>query len=136
MDLKSFWPREIDLPPAFPFASQVCQYPKHGPPGLGYFKGVISDFAHVDALLWRDEMGLVRGILNHYPQDFFPDESKGNVNIFIEPAAKRTGIATRLLTEAIARWGVNFEQQRFTKEGRAFTAAFLKRTRVQDGASK
>lgn len=133
MDLKTFWPRDLDLPPAYPFESQVCQYPKLGPPGLGYFKGVIDESKFVDALLWRDDMGLVRGILNHYPQDIFPHESKGNVNIFIDPAAKRTGIATRLLAEAVVRWNVDFDQQRFTTEGRAFMAAFLRRTRVQDG---
>ena len=65
-----------------------------------------------------DELdGHVRGVLNHYPKDFPPWETKGNVNVFIDPTARRQGIATALLQEALTRWDIDFHKQRYTPSG-------------------
>ena len=125
--------RKVSIPQEeiYSWASQVWQYPEYGVPGLSYFLGRINrngstatDFLgagqKVDCLLWRDEHGLVIGVLNHYPTDF-PLERAGNVNVFIEPSHKRQGIGTALVAEANRRWGpINMDQQRYTPEGAAF----------------
>lgn len=96
--------------------SQVVQYPEVGVPGISYYRGEVST-GFVDCLLWRDQYGHVRGVLNHYPKDFPPWETKGNVNVFIDPTARRQGIATALLQEALTRWDIDFHKQRYTPSG-------------------
>ena len=122
--------------PILSFRSQVSQYPDSGPPGVSYFRGEDDDLRKkgwwVDALLYRDKDGKVLGILNHYPQDMpaeqrgGPSEKKGNVNIFIDPKNKRSGIASELLKEATARYKVDLNKQRYSKEGAAFVNSFIR----------
>lgn len=103
----------------FSFASQAEQYPRFGLPGISYFKGVVDPY-YVDCLLWRDDHGVILGILNHYPQSNHWEES-GNVNLFIHPDHKRQGIGTALVKECVARWGpIDLDQQDYTPEGAAF----------------
>ena len=107
----------------FSFESQVCQYPRLGAPGIDYFAGVIPIHAErgdppIDCLLWRDEQGLVRGILNHYPVDYPPHERAGNINLYVHPEWRRRGIATALLREAERRYGsTRWAQQRYSPDG-------------------
>jgi hypothetical protein len=82
--------------------------------------------------LWRDEKGELVGILNHYPVDM-PLEKKGNFNIFIDPKAKRQGIATALVSEAIKRYNVDLRQQRYSREGAAFINEFVRRLPENSG---
>jgi GNAT superfamily N-acetyltransferase len=112
----------------WPFATQRKQYPKKGEPGLSYFRGEFPNEPNiwVDCLLWRDEKGKLVGILNHYPMDMTL-EKKGNVNLFIDPKAKRQGIASALLSEAIKRYNVDLRQQRYSAEGAAFVNEFVRR---------
>jgi len=84
--------------------SQAAQYPRSGPPGISYFRGEVSDSYHVDCLLYRTENGELVGILNHYPADFPPYESEGNMNIWVHPAHRRKGIGTDLFEQAFMRW--------------------------------
>lgn len=115
------------LPDVFSWESQVSQYPmRYRPgPGIAYFPGDVSQFAGmedmppVDCLLYYDEQGWLRGILNHYPVDYPPHEQAGNVNVFVDPARRRRGIGTALVTEAFRRWGVVLAEQRFTVAGAA-----------------
>lgn len=122
--------------PILSFRSQVSQYPKNGEPGISYFKGE-DDYLKgkgwwVDALLYRDKDGKILGILNHYPQDMpaeergGPSERRGNVNIFIDPKSKRSGIASGLLKEAVSRYKVDLNKQRYSKEGAAFVNSFVR----------
>jgi GNAT superfamily N-acetyltransferase len=99
-----------------PWETQVIQYPPKGERGISYFAGPTS-FGDVDCLLWRDDWGHVRGILNHYGMDCPPWEHKGNVNIFVDPQWRRRGIATALLTEAVRRWPIDFDHQRYSRAG-------------------
>jgi GNAT superfamily N-acetyltransferase len=112
----------------WPFETQRKQYPKKGEPGLSYFRGEFPNEPNiwVDCLLWRDEKGKLVGILNHYPMDMTL-EKKGNVNLFIDPKAKRQGIASALLSEAIKRYNVDLRQQRYSAEGAAFVNEFVRR---------
>lgn len=104
----------------FSFESQVSQYPALGEPGIGYFAGDVGDdWPPIDCLLWRDEQGRVRGILNHYAADY-PMEKRGNINIFVDPQWHRRGIATALLKQAEQLYGpTNWKQQRYSREGLA-----------------
>jgi ribosomal protein S18 acetylase RimI-like enzyme len=112
----------------FSWESQVCQYPYRGEPGISYFPGPTSE-GLVHCLLYRNEKGHVRGILNYY--DFrsattMPGtgeevwEEPGNVNIWVHPKHQGRGIGTALWHEAVRRWGVTLEGQRFTAAGALF----------------
>ncbi|MDT7538329.1 MAG: hypothetical protein QOI82_1914 [Actinomycetota bacterium] len=108
--------------------SQVGQYPPLGPPGVGYFAGVVSDDVRpVDCLLWRDQDGLLRGILNHYPEDF-GSQPAGSVNLWVQPGFFGRGIATALVLESRLRWpDIDPTAQRYTAAGAAFERALLAR---------
>lgn len=118
----------------WPFETQRRQYPETGEPGLSYFRGEFPNRPRewVDCLLWRDENGRLVGILNHYPVDM-ELEKKGNFNLFIDPKAKRQGIASALVTEAIKRYKVDLRQQRYSEEGAAFINEFVRRLPENSG---
>lgn len=118
----------------WPFKTQKRQYPAKGEPGLSYFRGEFPNEPGrwVDCLLWRDNKGNLVGILNHYPMDM-PLEKKGNFNIFIDPKAKRQGIASALVAEAIKRYNVDLRQQRYSKEGAEFINEFVRRLPENSG---
>ena len=97
---------------------QACQYPPYGDPGISYFPGVTTH-GTVDCLLYRNEKGVVVGILNHYGFDSVWEKT-GNVNVFVRRNAQRQGIGTALIHEAMQRWTINLDQQHFTPEGVAF----------------
>jgi GNAT superfamily N-acetyltransferase len=114
---------------------QLDQYPEKGPPGISYFKGEIDHGCWVDCLLWRDEHGKLRGVLNRFPMHIPPErvgrfmiagERKGNIFILVDPDWQRRGIATALLDQARSRWKIKFEQQEYTPDGAAFIAYYLK----------
>jgi GNAT superfamily N-acetyltransferase len=111
----------------YAWATQAPQYPPDGPPGISYFRGDVSPDVWVDCLLWRDEDGTLRGILNRYPTDIPPWEAQGNFNLWVDPDWHRQGIGTALITEADRRWSLDFEQQRYTLEGAALVARYLER---------
>jgi GNAT superfamily N-acetyltransferase len=119
----------------FSWQSQARQYPAHGPAGVGYFAGDVSELfgpgAHVDCLLHRDRDGALTGLLNFYPIDMPPFEQAGNVLVMVRPDRRRTGIATMLLAVALRRWPIDLHTQRYTREGAALVAAYLDRTSGQ-----
>lgn len=122
------------VPPAFTWASQVKQYPKIGPRGITVFEG------HLDAaflaehrmtkpvlcLCWRDDRGLLRGVLNYYQEDS-PWEKKGNANTFVDPEWYRKGIGTALLTDGVKRWRIDLRQQRYTVQGAGFVRRLIEK---------
>jgi GNAT superfamily N-acetyltransferase len=105
--------------------SQACQYPTFGEPGISYFAGV-TDLGTVDCLLYRNERGVVVGILNYYDFDS-PWEVRGNVNVWVRRNAQGRGIGTALIEEAHRRWTIDLDQQRFTPEGAAFAERLRER---------
>lgn len=112
--------------PVFSWESQYNQYPKRISPGIKYFAGH-TEHGDVDCLLYYDDTSRLRGILNHYPFTLYPFETKGNVNIWVHPKHQRKGIASALLTEAMKRWDINLDQQRYTEAGEQFIRAFIAR---------
>jgi GNAT superfamily N-acetyltransferase len=127
------WRPRVTIHPrmAFAWESQAPQYPPFGPAGISYFKGVtfkdngLPDDFYVDCLLWRDEAGVLRGILNHYPMGHTLEE-KGNVNIWVQPGWQGRGIGTALAREAMRRWPLNLKQQRFTPSGAKLAEKLLR----------
>lgn len=115
---------------AFSFESQVKQYPLEGEPNtIELYLGVQEGFdVPINCLLFRDEVGEVRGILNHYPIDYPPFERAGNVNVFVDPTFRRRGVAIRLIQEAEDRFGpLDLEQQRLTREGYELVKSIIRR---------
>jgi GNAT superfamily N-acetyltransferase len=108
--------------------SQEVQYPATGPPGVTYFAGVVSaDTLPVDCLLWRDDDGLLCGILNHYPQDYGL-QAKGTANMWVRPGYHGRGIGTALALAARERFPrIDRQLQRYTADGAGFVMAFLAR---------
>lgn len=119
--------------PVWPFAYQAKQYPKDGPPGISYFKGVVDESTWVDCLLYRDDSGKLIGILNHYPFALVdPDdprikEKRGNFNIFIDPKHKGKGVGTKLVDEAVSRYNVDLRRQRYSEEGANFINNYIRK---------
>lgn len=116
----------------FTWESQAAQYPPSGQPGVSYFRGDVSDDgygpgAYVDCLLFRDASGVLVGVLNHYPADFPPYESAGNVLVLVRDDRRRRGIGTALLREAMTRWPVDLYAQRYTETGADFVGALIAR---------
>lgn len=109
----------------YSWESQIWQYrDAPAPPvgGITYYPGRLDDGRVVDCLLyWKpDYSGRLRivGILNHYGWDS-DLEQRGNVNIWVRRTHRRQGVATALWGEAVRRWHVNLDQQRFTRAGAA-----------------
>lgn len=101
----------------------TAQFPKSGPKGISYLEGVVDEF-RIDALLYRDKVGKIRGVLFHFPMDV-GDERAGNVTITVDERFRRRGIGMRLLEEADRRWTLNFDQQDMLPDGRALVLAYF-----------
>ena len=127
------------MPEAFSWESQVHQYQDAPPPPvetlpcITYYAGDVPDAEPVDCLLYwiasRSGRPMIVGILNHYGRDYPPWESAGNVNIFVRGPNQRQGIATRLWLEAVDRWQVRLDRQRFTPSGAAAVNHALRKER-------
>ena len=126
-----------DTATQFSWRSQASQYAYRDTPGLSceqHSVGVLGALTIVDCLLWRDEDGLLRGILNHYPDGALrypstaPLEEPGNITLWVDPQRQRRGIATALIREAVRRWNIDFDQQRYTPAGLALIEKFERQT--------
>ena len=91
------------------WSANVVQFEDHGPKGISHVHGSCEGM-DVDALLFRDKAGKIRGIL-HYDADRVHEEAAGNVTVFEIERLRRKGIATKLVREAEQRWPVNFDAQ-------------------------
>jgi ribosomal protein S18 acetylase RimI-like enzyme len=122
------------IPPAFSWQSQAAQYAYRDAPGIRLERHSIGELGFmtlVDCILYRDEDGLLVGILNHYVDSNNPEEQAGNCNIWVKPSHQRRGIGTALLKDAMERWDIDFEQQRFTSQGLLFFDALCRRGDVK-----
>ena len=122
------WSPEVTIPDwaMLSWESQANQYPPFGEPGVSYFKGDLPSGNYVDCLLWRDQGGILRGILNHYPFKSKWEEI-GNINVWVQPGHRRQGIATALMEEAMNRWPIDMRQQRYSAEGAALVERLMRR---------
>lgn len=110
------------IPMTHPWESQVHQFAERGGPGLEY--RLEFDLPEdpdrerpIHCLLWRDDSGVLRGVLYYYEKDIPPLEKAGNVNVFVDPAHQRQGIGRRLVQEALSRWPIDLDSQRYTVGG-------------------
>lgn len=125
---RKHWRPEVSIPSwaMLSWASQANQYPPFGEAGISYFRGDLSEDLYVDCLLWRDDGGILRGILNHYPIKTSWEEV-GNANVWVQPGWERRGIGTALITEALRRWTLDFTQQRYSPEGAALIEGLMRK---------
>lgn len=112
-----------------PWKSQADQYPPFGQPGVSYYPGTLPSGNVVDCLLYRDQGGILRGILNYYGFDS-QWEKTGNVNVWVQPGHQRQGIGTALIAEAVERWDIDFNQQRYSRAGAELAAQWLRKSRA------
>lgn len=101
---------------------QIGQHPDRGKPGMSMTVNKVGKYK-INTLLYRDEEGIVRGILYHYPQDAPGLEEKGNFNVLVDPLRQRQGIGAKLVREAGERWNVSLWGQDYTPEGAALARA-------------
>lgn len=130
----------IALP--YTFESQKIQYAEIGKPGVTYEhydEGMTNergDIAEVpiDCWLWRDDEGILRGILNYYPQGspiaIANPERPGDFMVIVEKGWQRRGIATALMDACRQRWDVNFRQQHYTYPGAYFVYKYVRKRHV------
>lgn len=127
------------IPPAFSWESQARQYAYRDAPGICLERHSTAELgarlgeplAFIDCLLYRDEDGLLVGILNHYPDSNSEIEHAGNANIWVKPDHQRQGIGTALLKEAMRRWDLDLEQQNYTTQGVLFINGLLEKGQLE-----
>lgn len=118
----------------YSWESQARQYAPSGEPGISYERHYADGFDRgpenpVDCLLFRNDNGVLVGILNYYPQGDTTGliEQAGNFNVWVAPDAQRHGVATALLRNARLRWTINLAQQRWSPQGLAWIKALHRR---------
>jgi GNAT superfamily N-acetyltransferase len=121
---------------ALAWDSQAQQYARAGASGIRYERHQIPKawppHAVSECLLYYDDKGVLRGILNYFPitasvplgNGWVAEERAGSVNVWVDPARQRRGIASTLLADAVRRWKIDFERQEYTAEGAALVNAF------------
>ena len=120
------------IPPAYSWQSQARQYAYRVKDAAGihlerHHLGEWPNWTQIDCLLYRDEDGLLIGILNYYCDSNNPEEQQGNANIWVKPDRQRQGIGTALLREAMRRWDIDLNQQKYTTQGVLFVDGLLKK---------
>jgi GNAT superfamily N-acetyltransferase len=104
----------------------AAEYPKIGPAGISYFRGVRKDGHQVNCLLYREEDGELTGVLTHHPTTIPNLERRGQGNLWVHPEHRRQGIARKLLLELVRRdWPTDHEQVRTTPEGAALLVGLI-----------
>ena len=88
-------------------------------PGIRHLHGKTADVFE-----WRDGDGLLHGVVTLYQH---PDRS-AELFLMTDPAWRRRGIATQLLTEATKHFTIDFEHQSYTRDGARTINAFLRRS--------
>lgn len=122
------------IPPAYSWESQAKQYAESGAPGLTLEQHMVDtetgdevfdvpaelagpNISVVDCLLYRDELGSLVAILNHYDGKI-PMEAADAVNLWVRPDRQREGIGKMMAREAMSMWpGVKLDNQRYTRMG-------------------
>lgn len=135
-----------EFPDSF-FYDNANDFPEIGPAGISYFPGQLnpslasqavlkgSQKPVVDCLVWRDESGIVRGWLSHWPFDIPPIQKKGDALVVVDPARRRRGIGLSLLTEGISRFNIDLARQKFSPSGAALVAAYKSTTQDPAGSA-
>lgn len=124
----------------FSFESQAKQFSIRGTPGIAYERHSVGSFPDhdlIECLLHYSPAsirfgGILTGILYFYPQDVYERrgprtgeqlEKAGAVNIFVHPRFRMRGIGRALVAEAMQRWTIDPEKQRYSQDGLHFRLA-------------
>lgn len=101
--------------------------PEIGDPGIQYVRRrgqVMTLFdveANVDCLIYRDNAGLLAGLLFRFPKAIRDENglvgSAGEITLAVKPDHRRQGIGTALLKEAASRWDINWANQSYSASG-------------------
>lgn len=83
----------------------------------------------VNTLLYRDEQGILRGIITHFPKAIIPYKMEGEVDLAVDPSCRRQGIGMKLIKKASELWDIQAKLQRYTPASAALTEAYLKEQR-------
>lgn len=98
----------------------AAEYPKFGPEGISYYRGVRADGYQVNCLLYRDGDGHLLGVLAHFPETIPNLERAGHGNMWVHPDHRREGVARELVLEFVRRgWHGEYKDFRVTPEGAA-----------------
>lgn len=124
----------------YSWGSQAEQYRAQRKPGVHYERHYVGGKLDrpgpgtdpVDCLLFYDADRQLAGILNHYPTTTFWEQA-GNINIWVDPVKLRRGIATALVQEALLRWRIDAEQQRYTMAGAKLVKGLLEKAEAESG---
>ncbi len=110
----------------FDWDSQASQFPYKDAPGISLERRTDGQLGStvVDCLLYRQESGLLAGILYHYNEDC-PYQQPGSCNLWVRPDAQHQGIGTALTREAWHRWGIVYEEQTMTPGSVAWIDALV-----------
>lgn len=98
-----------------------------GPSGFS----VLNVRSGVLTLVYRDEEGILKGLLNYYPNGIFARNKPGEVELLVHPDARRQGIGMKVLKEGIRLWDIQARKQRYNPASAGLTEAWLKEHRSQ-----
>ena len=142
MKRKVWKPQPVLIALPYTFESQQVQYPPTGKPGVTfehYDEGMTNESGAIaevpiDCWLWRDEDGILRGILNYYPHgapvQINNPEKPGDFMVMVQRGWQRRGIATALMDACRSKYEVNFRQQHYTYPGCYFVYKYLRKRHV------
>ena len=86
--------------------AQASQFAPTGPPGITLERKTIGPpdkETVVDCLLYRNDEGMLIGILAHY-NDNHPSQVPDSVNLLVKPDQQLKGVGKGLAREACSRW--------------------------------
>lgn len=120
------------------WAAHAESYPP-GPPGIAWQRldgSQLGEHGRAEALVWRDDEGLVRGTCVYFPH---PPPTHGDgpgaIYLWTQPEWRGRGIARALLNEALDWWELRVEGQRYTAAGAGFVNDFVQQKLVEYGDS-
>ena len=80
----------------------------------------------IECLLYFNPEGRLLGILNYYPEGSPFGEVPHDLLVLVDPAVRRCGIGTWLLTAAMERWpAIDLTKQAYTDQGWALATSVL-----------
>lgn len=119
--------------------AQAGQFPPHGLPGITMQHltiGPPDNQTVVDCLLYRDDDGLLVGILAHYNENN-PLQLPDSVNLLVKPDYQRQGVGKALAREATTIWPrilkvKGTKHQHWTSESIAWADALVAKGEVDE----
>lgn len=90
----------------------------------------ISTKKSTHTITYRDEEGVLLGVLWFYPKGNLPAKNPGEVEVVVHPDHRRHGIGMLLIKEAIRLWDIQAKKQRYNPASAALTESWLEEYRA------